>query len=214
MSTNAKPKPEAKTTRKPQIFIPPEKRCAHRTQQGAPCRAARWRASRFCIFHDPNFRKLRKHLEERRKSAGRQTPMRTPEGIHQMLEDAAKDVREKRISHSEAGIIGYLGQVMISNLKNLPPADDPNVPSKAYTDYLANNWVELVTDKVNEEIARWIPDSSPLAVAKAEHDVVQVAADASAAEAQAAGEAQKNVSAKAQSPEPSPSPWPKDMYDP
>jgi hypothetical protein len=103
---------------------------------------------------------------------------------------------------------------MISNLKNLPPADDPNVPSKAYTDYLANNWVELLTDKVNEEIARWIPDSSPLAVAKAEHDVVQVAADASAAEA-ARAEAQPPASSVADPAAPlRPYTWKKDTYDP
>ncbi len=211
MNTNAKSNPanNPASRKKPLIFIPPEKRCGHRTQKGAPCRAARWRASRFCIFHDPNFRNVRKQLQERKNSAQKQKSTRTAEGIQQMLETAAQDVREKRISPAEASSIGYLGQVMSANLKNLPHAEEMNTPSRDYIDQLAHNWTEVLLDNVNEEIARWIPDSSPIAVARAERDVVKIAADASAAEAQKVAAA-----AQAQSPEPSPSPWPKNMYDP
>ena len=152
---------------------------------------------------------MRKQLEERRKSAGQQKSVRTAEGIQHMLETAAQDVREKRITPGEASSIGYLGQVMITNLKNLPRSEDVNTPSRDYILSLTENWNEAVLQQVNEEIARWVPDSSPLAVARAEHDVVKVAAEASAAEAQKFA-----ASAEAQSPAPSPSPWPKNMCDP
>jgi hypothetical protein len=218
MNTNAKSKPAAPAARKPLIFIPPEKRCGHRTQRGTPCCAARWRASRFCIFHDPNFRKVRKHLAERRESAGKQTTTRTAEGIHQMLENAVQDVREKRISSAEASSIGYLGQVMISNLKNLPPALDLNTPSRDYIDSLTNNWAELLNDKVNQEIARWLPESSPFAVALAERDVVKIAADASAAEARAAASKSPPQADPAPQPAqpytPPPIAWKRKPYDP
>ena len=212
---SAKPNIDPAAKPKPAIFVPKDKRCGHRTQNGTPCCAARWRAGRFCIFHDPNFRKLRKHLAERRESAGKQTTTRTAEGIHQMLESAVQDVREKRISSAEGSSIAYLGQVMISNLKNLPPAHDPNTPSRDYIDHLTNNWAEVLNSKVNEEIARWLPESSPFAVALAERDVVKLAADASAAEAQRA--AVSTVGATSRSPEPpSPPPiaWKKAPYDP
>jgi hypothetical protein len=105
-------------------------------------------------------------------------------------------VREKRISRSDASILGYLGQVMISNLKNLPPVEDANAPSKSLTDHYVKNYMEAILDKVNEEIARWIPDSSPIAVAQAEHDVVKIAADASAKEAARAAESQASAAPK------------------
>jgi len=214
-------KPAAPAPRKPLIFIPPDKRCAHRTLRGTPCCAARWRAGRFCIFHDPNFRKVRKQLEERRKAAGQQQKStHTAGGIQQMLDQAVQDVREKRISPAEGSSIGYLGQVMISNLKNLPPAQDPNTPSRDHIDYLTNNWAELLNEKVNQEIARWLPESSPFAVALAERDVVKIAADASAAEAQRAAASAVGAtgrSPEAQSPQPpSPPPiaWKREHYDP
>jgi len=217
MSTKPNINPAAKP--KPAIFVPKEKRCGHRTQNGTPCCAARWRVGRFCIFHDPNFRKLRKHLAERRESAGKQTTTRTAEGIHQMLENAVQDVREKRISSAEGSSIAYLGQVMISNLKNLPPSHDPNTPSRDYIDHLTNNWAEVLNTKVNEEIARWLPESSPFAVALAKRDVVKIAADASAAEAQAA--ASKSAPAPDPAPPqpiqpytPPPIAWKKAPYDP
>ncbi len=217
MQTNRKSvAPAANERRKPHIFIPPDKRCGHCTQNGAPCRAARWRASRFCIFHDPNFRNLRKQLEERRKSRSQDKSTRTAEGIQQMLETAVQDVREKRISPAEASSIGYLGQVMSANLKNLPHAEDTNTPSRDYIHQLTNDWTEMLLDSVNEEIARWIPDSSPVAVARAERDVVQIAADASAAEARAAS----SKSAPAPTPQPpqpyTPPPiaWKREPYDP
>ena len=209
MSTKSNPASNSAGKKQPPIVIPPEKRCAHRTLRGTPCCAARWRVGRFCIFHDPNFRKVRKHLEERRKAAGQQKSTHTAEGIQQMLENTVQDVREKRISPAEGSSIGYLGQVMISNLKNLPLSQDPNTPSRDYIDHLTNNWAELVNDKVNEEIARWLPESSPFAVALAEGDVVKVAADASAAEAQKFAS-----SAEAKSPAPSPNQQPAQPYTP
>ena len=216
MST--KPNIDTAAKPKPAIFVPKEKRCAHLTDRGSPCRAARWRASRFCIFHDPNFRKLRAHLEARRKSAGAQTSTRTADGIQQMLDQAVQDVREKRISPAEGSSIGYIGQVMISNLKNLPHAGDADMPSRDYIQQYTNNWMEYLLNNVNEEIARWIPDSSPIAVAQAERDVVKLAADASAAEARAAAlksPPQPDPATQSSQPyTPPPIAWKREPYDP
>lgn len=212
---------------RPVIVVPPEKRCAQHTHKGAPCRAARWRASRFCIFHDPNFRNLRKQLQERKNSAQNQKSTRTAEGIQQMLETAVQDVREKRISPAEASSIGYLGQVMSANLKNLPQTENLK-PRLVDSDLVLNEWVESSLNEMNAEIARWLPQSSPLAVARAERDAVKIAADASAAEAQAtaasavgathsAGSGQAGRSPDAQSPQSSPLPpstFYKKPYDP
>jgi hypothetical protein len=201
MQTNRKNvTPTANERKKPLIFIPPDKRCAQRTQKGAPCRAARWRASRFCIFHDPNFRNLRKQLQERKNSALKQKSTRTAEGIQQMLESAAQDVREKRISPAEASSIGYLGQVMSANLKNLPQAENLK-PRLVDSDLVLNEWVESSLNEMNAEIARWLPASSPLAVVKAERDAVRIAADASAAEAQRAAVPSAGASQPAGSPQ-------------
>ncbi|HEV8383663.1 MAG TPA: hypothetical protein VGQ11_02245, partial [Candidatus Acidoferrales bacterium] len=63
-------------------------------------------------------------------------------------------------------------------------------------DHYVKNYMEAILDNVNEEIARWIPDSSPIAVAKAEHDVVKIAADASAKEAARAAESQASAAPK------------------
>ncbi|MBI1749564.1 MAG: hypothetical protein HY234_04300 [Acidobacteria bacterium] len=179
-------KPAAPAPRKPPlIIIPPEKRCAHLTTHGAPCRAARWRASRFCIFHDPNFRNMRKQLELRRNSSQGQKSTRTAEGIQDMLESAAQDVRENRISPAAGSTIGYLGQVMSSNLKNLPQAEGSS-PRRVDTGEILGQWADQMLEDMNTEIARWVPASSPLAVAKAGMDPVKIAADASEAEAQAA----------------------------
>jgi hypothetical protein len=148
----------------------PEQRCSYTTPDGTPCRAARRRNSNFCIGHDQAWQEQRKLAFALRREATSADDVSTSEGIHHLIQVTIEDLREGRIPVNVANSIGYLAQLLMTNLPPLVKerkandADDVNVVDihKRFRQVVADGLLE----EQEKEIRSLGDDAYPLQAAK------------------------------------------------
>ena len=93
--------------------VPEERRCTHVYGDGRRCKQRRWREKELCFHHDPEAAELRKPkgvpVSELRMISATE--------VHALLTKALEDLQAKRINPGEAYAIGYLAQLVLTNLK-------------------------------------------------------------------------------------------------
>lgn len=133
------------------IPVPPEMRCKHRNAKGTPCRAARRKDSKFCIFHDMEFQKRHNEMKAARKMLDRRKAPDTAEGIHALLLRNIEELRGGKIEPRVANSIAYHAQILMANLRNLKHERAELIPSS-----IEQRFQELLVDAALEECEKEI----------------------------------------------------------
>jgi hypothetical protein len=130
---------------------PPEKLCAYKTSEGTPCRAAKMPNSNFCIAHDFAAREARAQAFETQARLARSEDLSTVEGLHSLMRSTVEGMQNGRIAPNVANSIGYLAQVMLSQLPHLHRERKEKDPNNKPLVELEKRLKQIVADQILDD---------------------------------------------------------------
>jgi len=158
--------PNGRETKRHTAPVPIERRCTHHTPGGTPCRAARRRDSEFCVFHDHKFQEERAARRVQKDILTSRLRADTAEGVQNLLIRTAEALGKKEITPQEANSLGYIAQVMITNLDRVQRGRrDVNLKEDA-SETMARLVVSARLDQIEDEIKEAGGDGVPVTTAE------------------------------------------------